>query len=86
MFFHPTDAFSRTLVRTEKSVSSNIFDETIDLILALNVAFLPNRLNKASSNRRVSTVLKSVRVNMSLLISEILPRGLVFFPVEKLEQ
>ena len=40
MFFHPTDAFSRTLVRTEKSVSSNIFDETIDVILALNVAII----------------------------------------------
>ena len=40
MFFHSTDAFSRTLARTEKSVSSNIFDETIDVILALNVAIL----------------------------------------------
>ena len=54
------------------------------MILALSVAFLSNRLNKALSNRRVSTILESVHVNMSLLISEILPRGLVFFSSRKI--
>ena len=53
------------------------------MVLALYVAFLSNRLNKESSNRRVSTVLESVHANMSLLISEILLRGLVLFPSRK---
>ena len=59
---------------------SNLFNETNECSCSIRNSIVVELIKKVSPNRRVSTFLESIHVNMTLLITEILLRRLILSP------
>ena len=55
-----------------KKLTIESSDESINVIITIKLILSSNWLNKASPNRRTTTSLESVHLNMPLFISEVL--------------